>query len=145
MREARQLAAAVNARRLVSVRRRGNLSATFMAMTESASTIPVSAHLPSLLLPNVHSIRKTTFPSIDPTSAHLAYLILSLLLADMLSSLISSQATLAGEYPNGSNNCCKQNRVVMMAYQYFHSCMPAQRPALMASSSNALLVHSLAL
>ena len=52
MREARQLAVAVNARRLVSVRRRGNLSATFMAMTESASQ---SLHhcIFLLLVPNV--------------------------------------------------------------------------------------------
>lgn len=155
MREARQLAVAVNARRLVSVRRRGNLSATIMAMTESASqSLHHCIFLPLLLL-NVHSIRRMAFPSIDPSSAHLAYPILSLFLASyaLFPQLIRNRlhfvrtpqpGTLVGEYPNGSNNCCKQNQAVMMAY-YFHSYMPVQRLVLTSSSSNALLVHSLAL
>lgn len=49
MREPRQLVVVVNARRLVSARRRGNLSGD----DGIRFTIPASPHLPPLLLPNV--------------------------------------------------------------------------------------------
>jgi hypothetical protein len=140
---------------LVSVRRRGQSFSHIHGDDGIGFTISASPHLPPLLLPNVHSIRRMAFPSIDPTSAHLAYPILSLFLASyaLFPQLIRNRlhfvrtpqpGTLVGEYPNGSNNCCKQNQAVMTAY-YFRSYIPAQRLVLTSSSSNALLGHSLAL
>jgi hypothetical protein len=103
MRGARQLAVAVAVRRLVSVRRRGNLSATFMAMTESAAQSLHHRIFPPLSPANMQSIRRMTLPSIDLTSAHLSYLILSMFIVSysLFCELIHSRLYFTSRMPAG--------------------------------------------